>query len=111
MDPSLYSHPGFIGGMAGAFLGLLGGVLGTWFSYRNANSEKERRWIILYAASIFIFCTAYIFLSLAVSETIRTVLQIIYSLLLIVLIVGVTRHLNRLHRDTTNDRSGTTNSD
>ena len=105
MDHSLYSNPGFVGGLAGAFLGLIGGILGTWFSYRNANSKKERGWIIFYASAIFIFCVAYLCLLAATSEATKTIIQIIYPFLLILVILRVTRHLHRLHGNTTDERS------
>ncbi len=35
-----------IGGIFGSVLGILGGVVGTYFSIRNTNSRRERRFVI-----------------------------------------------------------------
>lgn len=35
-----------IGGIIGSVLGILGGVIGTYFSIRNTNSLRERRFAI-----------------------------------------------------------------
>ena len=35
-----------IGGIIGSVLGILGGVVGTYFSIRNTNGPRERRFVI-----------------------------------------------------------------
>lgn len=35
-----------IGGIIGSVLGILGGLVGTYFSIRNTNSPRERRFVI-----------------------------------------------------------------
>ena len=42
--------PGLAGGVAGAVLGLLGGVYGTWCSIRSGRSAAERRFLVKVSA-------------------------------------------------------------
>jgi peptidoglycan/LPS O-acetylase OafA/YrhL len=106
MDTTILTHPGFIGGMAGAALGLLGGIFGIWRTYRRARSRKERSWILIYAVAIFIFCILSLLVVFSASATGKVVFWIIYPLCLSGLIFGVTRHLNRLHAEGQDQSAG-----
>ena len=54
---------GLIGAIAGGVIGILGGLLGTYFSIRNTEGPRERRLMI--HASLFIWLSLAIALSLA----------------------------------------------
>jgi len=43
---------GSIGGLVGGGLGLMGGVIGTYASYRHASGQRERRFVLVAAASL-----------------------------------------------------------
>jgi hypothetical protein len=39
-------NPGLIGGIAGSFIGVAGGLIGTYFSIKNTNGPRERAFMI-----------------------------------------------------------------
>jgi uncharacterized membrane protein YfcA len=43
-----------IGGIIGSALGILGGVIGTYFSIRSTNSPRERRFVIRAAILVWL---------------------------------------------------------
>jgi uncharacterized membrane protein YfcA len=43
-----------IGSIAGSVLGILGGVVGTYFSIRNTNSRRERRFVVRVAILVWL---------------------------------------------------------
>ena len=47
-------HPGLIGGIAGAAIGLAGGVVGTCCSIRNTGGPRERAFVIRASAVLWI---------------------------------------------------------
>ena len=55
-------HPGLIGGIAGCVIGLIGGIIGTWFTIRNTHSTRERVFTI--KASIIMWTGGTLFLVL-----------------------------------------------
>ncbi len=46
---------GWIGGIAGAAMGLLGGVIGTYFSIKNTSGPRERAFMIKAAILCWVF--------------------------------------------------------
>jgi hypothetical protein len=42
---------GFIGGIAGAVIGCLGGMIGTYFSIKNTKGPRERAFMIKFCAA------------------------------------------------------------
>jgi uncharacterized YccA/Bax inhibitor family protein len=95
------THPGFIGGMIGAFVGLLGGVFGTYCSYRNACSQKERRWILVYAGAWLVLIGGFISMVLflfPLGATPWWATVGVFALFFPLLILSI-RHLNRLRQE------------
>lgn len=43
-----------LGGIVGSVLGILGGVVGTYFSIKNTNGPRERRFVIRGAVVVWI---------------------------------------------------------
>lgn len=43
-----------IGGILGSVLGILGGVVGTYFSIRSTNSRRERRFVVRAAILVWL---------------------------------------------------------
>jgi len=39
-------HPGYWGGIVGGAVGLAGGIIGTYFSIKNTNGPRERRFMV-----------------------------------------------------------------
>ena len=59
---------GLIGGLVGVVLGLVGGGIGTYFSIRNTNGPRERRFMVRVAVVAWIAGLAFIVLLLALSS-------------------------------------------
>ena len=51
---------GTIGGIIGSGLGLIGGVIGTWFSIKNTNGPRERAFMVKVSAIVWIGVTAFL---------------------------------------------------
>jgi peptidoglycan/LPS O-acetylase OafA/YrhL len=51
---------GLIGGMAGAALGLAGGLFGTYFSVKNTKSPRERAFMIKASIVCWAFVLAFV---------------------------------------------------
>ncbi|OVE75740.1 hypothetical protein BVX97_03595 [bacterium E08(2017)] len=47
-------NPGLLGAIAGSALGVLGGVVGTYFSIKNTNGPQERSFIIKCSIAIWL---------------------------------------------------------
>jgi len=95
------THPGFIGGMIGAFIGLLGGAFGTYCSYRNAHSLRERRWILFYAGALLTLIGGFVAMVLFLFPpgTMPSWATVgIVALLIPLQILGI-RHLTRLRQE------------
>jgi hypothetical protein len=97
-QPGLFTHPGFIAGMAGGFIGMMGGLYGVFRSYRCAASSSAQRWIIMYAIAIFLICAGFVWAFLAAQATHRIYYQIGFFILLGTITAIPVVHLNRLHR-------------
>jgi hypothetical protein len=51
---------GLIGGISGAAIGILGGMVGTYFSVRNTEGPRERAFMIRSSAVCWIAVTAFL---------------------------------------------------
>lgn len=98
MDASLFSHPGFIGGMIGTVLGCAGGAVGFYFSWRNATSGKEKLGIIIFTLVIVAATVGFIALQLLGDRNVKTMGWIAYAVLYPPLLIFAIRFLNRLHK-------------
>ena len=54
-------NSGLIGSIGGGALGILGGVVGTYFSIRNTNSPRERAFMIKASILCWVFVLAFVF--------------------------------------------------
>lgn len=97
MDASTLSHPGFIGGMIGALAGLVGGSIGLYFSWKKANSEKEKQYMIGFTVLILVATTGFVSLQLLGDTTVKTIGWICYGIFSPALIFFGTKRLNELH--------------
>jgi hypothetical protein len=50
----------FIGAFGGAALGVLGGLIGTWFSIKNTNGPRERAFVLRVSAVCWLAITAFL---------------------------------------------------
>ncbi|WP_353565564.1 hypothetical protein [Haloferula sargassicola] len=49
-----------IAGITGSVLGVAGGLIGTYFSYRRARSARERRFVIRTSTATFVFVGSFL---------------------------------------------------
>ena len=51
---------GLIGGIAGSTLGLVGGLLGAYFSFKNAKGPRERHFVIWMSMACFVYVGSFL---------------------------------------------------
>ena len=75
-------HPGTVGAIVGSVLGLLGGVVGTYFSVRNTQGPRERAFVVKAAAVTWIAVAAFLLGLFLLPSPYRFGLWIPYAILL-----------------------------
>lgn len=78
-------------GIAVCLIGLMGGGLGTWNSYRNANGPRECRFVIRAAVALLVGISLFLFLLFCLPYSYRCCAWIPYGILLPLAII----HLNK----------------
>jgi hypothetical protein len=97
MDASTLSHPGFIGGMFGALVGIIGGSIGFYRSWKKAKSSKEKQYMIGFTLVIVVVSAGFIALQLLGGTVAKTIGWICYGILYPALIVFGAKRLNQLY--------------
>lgn len=80
MDPQT---AGTLGAWLGGGIGVLGGLVGTWFSIRNTQSPRERAFVIKASLICWALVIAFVASLLLIPTWHRHLLWIPYSLLLV----------------------------
>jgi len=86
---------GLIGGIGGSVLGVLGGVIGTWFSIKNTNGPRERAFMVKTAVIVWVAVTLFLVLLLTLPQPYNYLMWIPYGILLP---VGINR-TNRIQAE------------
>jgi len=92
-------HPGTWGGIVGGGIGLIGGILGTYFGIKSARGPRERRFAIKAAVLMWAGVSAYVALMLWLSSPFRSLLWVPYALVLCLSIVWMNRRLARIRQE------------
>src|SRR5262245_48340981 len=79
MKPAMW---GWIGGIVGGAIGLLGGVIGTYFSVKNTLGPRERAFVIKASAICWVFVTAFLVAMFLLPSPQRFLLWVPYAVLL-----------------------------
>jgi hypothetical protein len=74
---------GWIGGIAGGLIGLLGGVFGTYCSIKNTNGPRERAFVIRASVLGWIFVGLFIVGLMLIPQSYKVLLMILYPVLLV----------------------------
>ena len=72
----------WIGSIGGGLLGILGGIIGTYFSIKNTNGPRERQFTIKASAVVWVAVTIFLILLLSLPKPYNTFLWIPYVILL-----------------------------
>ncbi len=73
---------GWIGGIAGCVIGLVGGIIGTYFSIKRTNGPLERSFMIKSAIVCWIAILIFLGMLLCLPNSYRWFMWIPYSILL-----------------------------
>lgn len=71
MDTQIFTHPGFIGGMAGCLIGIIGGIVGFTVSYRKAATKRQKSRIVKFAIIIVAFFVLFVGVQILAPATIK----------------------------------------
>ncbi len=82
---------GMIGGIVGCVGGLAGGIIGTYFSIKNTNGPREKRFMVKSAVGCWVFLTLFLVLLFSITSPYKWLLWIPYGILLP---VGI-RYINK----------------
>ena len=91
-------HPGLWGGIAGGVIGVIGGAIGTYFSVKNAESSRERGFLIKAAILMWVGITGFVTLLLTLPSPYRWLLWVPYAILLPLTIVQMNKRLSHIRR-------------
>lgn len=96
MDPSMM---GWVGGLVGGGIGVLGGAIGTYFSLKGTKPGPERQLMIRWSVAMWIGVTAFVAASLLLPNPYRWMLWIPYAPLLVWAINSCNRGLARAREE------------
>ena len=92
---------GWMLGLGGGLIGVLGGALGTWMGIRNTNGPRERAFMIRVAAACWVAVLAMLGLQIVLPPPWRYLLWIPYVIALSLGIPRLNRTQQRIRREET----------
>lgn len=95
---------GMIGGLIGGIGGALGGIIGTYFSIKNTNGPRERRFVIKASVVCWIGISIFLLLLLMLPKPYNYLVWIPYGILLPLGIVKGNREQQRLRQEEAYDK-------
>jgi hypothetical protein len=90
---------GIVGGIAGGFLGLLGGAFGTYCTLRSAKGPRERAFLVKASVVCWVLVLGFVAGMLLMPTWHKHLLWAPYALLLTVGIRYVNNHQQRIRRE------------
>ncbi len=91
---------GLIGAIVGSAVGVAGGLIGTYFSYRGANSPRERRFVILASIALFVYIGSFLAVLFHFPQT-RPRIVVPYAVILATGIGYLNRRQSKIQREQT----------
>ncbi|RME96253.1 MAG: hypothetical protein D6766_01215 [Verrucomicrobia bacterium] len=88
-----------ISGIAGGFIGVAGGLIGTYFSIKNTNGPRERAFVVRSATVCWVAVLVFLGLLFALPHPYRWFLWVPYAILLAFGIVTVNRTQRRIREE------------
>ncbi|MFH1680722.1 MAG: hypothetical protein ABIH26_08765 [Candidatus Eisenbacteria bacterium] len=99
-------NAGWIGGISGAVIGLIGGVVGTYFSVKNTRGPRERAFVVKACATGWAAVVLFLSLMFVLPNPYRFLLWIPYLILLPIGIRFWNRAQQRIRREEARDQGG-----
>lgn len=96
---------GIIGGMAGSILGVLGGVIGTWFSIRNTNGPEERAFMVRVSGVAWLAIGLFLVFLLLLPRPWNMLMWVPYGILLPLSIKYINRRQQEIRGQESRDES------
>jgi hypothetical protein len=90
---------GWLGGILGAAIGLLGGVAGTYFTIKNARGPRERAFVIRAAIVSWVLVLAFLGAMLILPSPLRYWLWLPCGILLPLGVLWWNRRQSRIRRE------------
>jgi hypothetical protein len=89
---------GLIGGIGGAVIGIMGGVIGTYFSIRNTAGPRERDFVVRASALTWVVVAAFLVVLGCTPMPYRALVWVPYLLLLAPAIRAFNRRQEEIRR-------------
>jgi len=96
-------NAGWIGGIAGALIGLIGGAIGTYASIRKTNGPRERAFVVKACAVCWVAVLLFLGLMVFLPNPQRHFLWIPYGILLPLGIIYTNRTQQRIREEESQD--------
>ena len=93
---------GLIGGVIGSTIGIVGGAIGTYFSIKNTKGPIEKSFMVKFSIVAWAFIVSFILLLLFVPAQYKTLLWVVYGILLILTIVLGNKKLQQIRSEESN---------
>lgn len=87
---------GIIGAVVGVFVGLGGGVIGTFYGVRSARGPKERQLLVKSAVLVWLLVFIFGIAVFVLADPYRVTAMIVYPMVLLALIVLINRNQRRI---------------
>jgi Ca2+/Na+ antiporter len=95
-----YMNNAEVGALLGGLIGLIGGILGFYLSWRSAKTPSERNFMVVFAIILFVLIATVLAIQFTISDTdIKIAAWVTYSLLLIITMIFSIRHYKRISRN------------
>jgi len=92
-------NPGIVGATIGGVLGVLGGVVGTYFSIKNTSGPRERAFMIRVSIVVWVVITAFIVGLLVLPRPFNFLLWLPYGIALPLTILWCNRRQRRIRAE------------
>lgn len=92
-------HPGYIGAIVGITLGVIGGVIGTYFSIKRTNGPRERAFLIKMGLLFWIGAPVFIGLMFLLPHPHRYGLWILYAIVFPSAVILGNRRLQKIRSE------------
>jgi hypothetical protein len=99
------TNSGWIGGIAGSILGVLGGLIGTWFSIKNTSGPRERAFMIKASVLCWLFVALFLAGLFIIPRWYNLLVWIPYVILLPLGILKLNATQQRIRQEESNSSS------